>query len=58
MFLKKRLQISKNTKRNEDYIKAILDSFEELGIDTSSASIDFEVVEFSDEKLAKLVYIG
>ena len=44
-------------KRNEDYIKAILDSFEELGIDTSSASIDFEVVEFSDEKLAKLVNI-
>ena len=38
-------------KSNEDYMKAILDTYSELGIDISSFEIDEESLIFNDEKL-------
>jgi len=44
-------------KKNEDYIKAILDSLEELGIDISGIFIDKESLEYDDPKIGKLISI-
>lgn len=45
------------TKEKEDCIKAILDGFDELGIDVSSVYIDEEEIVFNDPKVAKLISI-
>ena len=44
-------------KKNEDFMKAILDSYVELGIDISSVKIDEEGFIFEDEKVGTLTKI-
>ena len=44
-------------KKNEDYMKAILDSFSELGINVDEVFIDEESLEFEDSKIGTLISI-
>lgn len=44
-------------KKNEDYMKAILDSFSELGINVDDVYIDEESLEFDDPKIGKLISV-
>lgn len=45
------------TKKKEDCMKAILESFEELGIDVSGVYIDEEELVFNDPKIGRLINI-